>query len=505
MFKRTVAALAVAAVAAIPAQTHASSLPSLKPVVVTDQDVRGFAADAGRVLYREVESQDLFLHDLRTGQTRKVADDVLEPYMALEGPKAAYVIHHAADKKVTLYLHDLATDQKTEVVSDPYTLIDLALEQGKLFWGRPEGGEWVYYVQEGTADSRREAARVPNGERSGPVHFDGRYVAWTEMTGTSRLDSFFSRVYALDLATGQKQVKSGPGAMQSAGVAGGTVLYYTWKPGQTNANTTDTLYLWDAATGTQKWLASRKRPHYNGFYPAIGETHAAWSDPDNTHLFNWKTGSYERLEGQQHHLTFGGTWLVFRQPDGDGSGTPVRAVALDPADRQAPPVQPAPPTRAVFYTIQPGDTLWKLQVRHKATIADIVRSNNMLNPDVINVGDVLFLPYPVSPAYEEVVVQPGETLARIAARYKTTVYNIAMTNQLGRADMVYAGQTLKVSRGPEVMGDGSLAYQTYAVQPGDSLWNVSVRSGVSMKQLMEHNQWTEPVPLTVGQTIIIRK
>lgn len=504
VLKRSITMLLVASAVAIPAQTYANTTAPLKPFVVTDKAVRTLAADAGRVLYREVESEDLFLHDLRSGQTRKVADDVLESPVALEGARAAYLIHSEAESKLTLYLHDLTTDQRTEVVSDPLNLTAVALEQGKLIWGKPEGSEWVYYLEDTSSGARREIARIPNGDRYGPMGFDGRYMVWTELTGTSRLDTMYSRVIALDVTTGQKQVKSRAGAMQSAGVADGTVLYYTWKAGQTRENTTDTLYLWDVSANTEKWLAARTRPHYNGYEPAISETHAAWADPSATHVFNWRTREYNKVGDQYHHLTFGGNWLAFRLIDGDGGGTAVRAVGLDPADRVTEP-KPEPPTKPVFYTVQPGDTLWKLQARFKATIAEIVRSNNMLNPNVINVGDVLFLPYPVSPGFEEVVVQPGDTLGKIAARFKTTVYNIAMTNQLGRADVVNAGQVLKVSRGPEGIGDGSRTYQTYAVQPGDSLWNVSLRSGVSMKQLMENNQWTEPVPLTVGQTIIIRK
>lgn len=81
-----------------------------------------------------------------------------------------------------------------------------------------------------------------------------------------------------------------------------------------------------------------------------------------------------------------------------------------------------------------------------------------------------------------------------------------MANGIDRADSVQAGQVLFVSRGPEHVGyGGDLYYRTYAAMPGDSIWSIARRAGVSVQSLMELNRWTEPVQLGVGQTIIIRK
>lgn len=500
MLRRPMIALTAALVTTLTAQGYAAAATPFEPQVVTDKAVRSFAADAGRVLYQEVESQDLFLRDLSSGQTTKVADDAQGPYLALEGSKAAYVVRDAATKQVTLDLQDVTTKQTTAVVTAPSTFIDIALEQGKLFWGQPDGSQWVFFVQEVGTGARREVTRIANTDLSGsPVLFDGRYMAWTETTNSSFPESMRSSLIALDTTTGKQQVKSRAGAMGLAGIANGTVLYDSFKPSRTGDTTPDTLYLWDAAANTEKWLAARTRTGHDGYVPAISETHAAWSDSEGTHLFALNSREYEKLDVPGCFMAFGGGWLVYRMPDDNGSGSPVRAVAVNPADRQAPPTKP------VFYTVRPGDTLWKLSVRFKASVADIVRSNNLLNPDVVGAGDVLYLPYPVSPRFEEVVVQPGDTLGKIAARFKTTVRSIALSNQLDRADVVNVGTVLKVGRGPEVMSDGTHPFQTYAVQPGDTLWNVSARSGLSVQQLMANNQWTRPVELTVGQMMIIRK
>jgi LysM repeat protein len=71
------------------------------------------------------------------------------------------------------------------------------------------------------------------------------------------------------------------------------------------------------------------------------------------------------------------------------------------------------------------------------------------------------------------------------------------------ADYLEVGQVPRVSRGPEgVSGNGFS--QTYAVQPGDTLWSVAQRSGVTIQELIERNQYQGPIPLGVDATMIIR-
>ena len=46
----------------------------------------------------------------------------------------------------------------------------------------------------------------------------------------------------------------------------------------------------------------------------------------------------------------------------------------------------------VIYFVKPGDTLWKIAKKHRSTVEDIVRVNNIENPDRIDIGMQLFIP-----------------------------------------------------------------------------------------------------------------
>lgn len=47
---------------------------------------------------------------------------------------------------------------------------------------------------------------------------------------------------------------------------------------------------------------------------------------------------------------------------------------------------------AINYTVQTGDTLFLIAQRYGTTVESIVRANNLANPDVINIGQVLIIP-----------------------------------------------------------------------------------------------------------------
>jgi len=44
------------------------------------------------------------------------------------------------------------------------------------------------------------------------------------------------------------------------------------------------------------------------------------------------------------------------------------------------------------YTIQKGDTLFRIAQQHQTTVGDLLKLNNFSNPDEISAGDVLLLP-----------------------------------------------------------------------------------------------------------------
>lgn len=104
---------------------------------------------------------------------------------------------------------------------------------------------------------------------------------------------------------------------------------------------------------------------------------------------------------------------------------------------------PAPaPDRTV--TVRPGDTLWALARRYGTTVSELARLNNIPNPNLIYVGQVLRLPSRAQPQNILYTVRPGDTLSAIAARYGTTVAQLAADNNIPNPNLIFPGQVFRV-------------------------------------------------------------
>ena len=50
------------------------------------------------------------------------------------------------------------------------------------------------------------------------------------------------------------------------------------------------------------------------------------------------------------------------------------------------------PYSMIIYFVKPGDTLWKIAKKFRSTVDDIARINNIEDPNRISVGMQLFIP-----------------------------------------------------------------------------------------------------------------
>ena len=98
-----------------------------------------------------------------------------------------------------------------------------------------------------------------------------------------------------------------------------------------------------------------------------------------------------------------------------------------------------------IYTVQSGDTLWKISQANSISIADL-KTWNHLTTDTIYLNQKLTLLAPHSHETTTVsyTVQKGDTLYLIAVRNTLTVAQLKSLNNL-TSDTIYVGQVLKVS------------------------------------------------------------
>lgn len=129
-----------------------------------------------------------------------------------------------------------------------------------------------------------------------------------------------------------------------------------------------------------------------------------------------------------------------------------------------------------------------------------------------------FTPTPTPPAGQcgTHLIAPGENLFRIALSYNVTVEQIAAANNIVNPSLILAGDTLIIpcpqpTTGNEGTTTGATTTTTttspgtYLVEPGDNIYRISLRFGVSMAALMRANGLTPATINTIyaGQQLVI--
>ncbi len=168
---------------------------------------------------------------------------------------------------------------------------------------------------------------------------------------------------------------------------------------------------------------------------------------------------------------------------------------------------PTCPTGSFAYTIRPGDTLYQLAMTFNTTVEAIIAINPGINPNNLQVGQVICIPRGVTPpptcptgsfAY---TIRPGDTLYQLAMTYNTTVQAIMNLNPGLDPNNLRVGQVICIPRSTPPTCDGLY----YVVRPGDTLFSIAMMYNVTVAELMAANPGIDPNNLMVGQLICIPK
>ncbi len=172
---------------------------------------------------------------------------------------------------------------------------------------------------------------------------------------------------------------------------------------------------------------------------------------------------------------------------------------------------PSGPPGTVTYTVRQGDTLQTIARRYSTTWQVIAAANALPNANFVYAGQRLIIPLGVTtPSYPPApgpnpnpqpspgthVVQAGETLAIIAARYGRTVAALVAANNLASADRIFAGQRLVIPSAPA-------APRYYTVARGDTLFSIALRYGTTVAAIVAANNLANPNIVNAGTRLLI--
>jgi len=119
---------------------------------------------------------------------------------------------------------------------------------------------------------------------------------------------------------------------------------------------------------------------------------------------------------------------------------------------------PSPTPTQIIYTVEAGDNLFSIATKFGSNVCTMMAVNNITDPSVLAVGQKLLIPGPdtklptATPlptglprgAKLTYIVQCGDTLDTIAAKFNSTGDDIAKTNNIKDPLSIQIGQSLQI-------------------------------------------------------------
>ncbi|WP_203363309.1 peptidoglycan endopeptidase [Bacillus sp. REN10] len=216
-------------------------------------------------------------------------------------------------------------------------------------------------------------------------------------------------------------------------------------------------------------------------------------------IYHMSVAQLQQLNGLQSTNIYAGQPLIV-------SGQPLSTTVHQKSEPEL-----SMKTSASTYTVQSGDSLSKIAARYKISVTQLMQLNGLQSHNIY-VGQKLKVsgkpssskpPVAKPPASSSTyIVQSGDSLSKIAARYKMSVTQLMQLNGL-QSYNIYVGQKLKVSGKPSPSKPPSkppASSSVYIVQSGDSLSKIAAMHKMSVEQLMQLNSLQSPM-IYVGQKL----
>ncbi|RSF39846.1 lytic transglycosylase [Acinetobacter baumannii] len=165
-----------------------------------------------------------------------------------------------------------------------------------------------------------------------------------------------------------------------------------------------------------------------------------------------------------------------------------------------------PSYKTESYKVQRGDTLSSIATKSKISLAELAELNNLKANSHVQLGQTLKVPAGAS-VPDQYVVQSGDSLNAIAAKYNLQTSYLADLNGLSRTAGLRAGQRLKLTGEVETTSKVSAKNtkeetpETYTVKSGDSLGNIANRYHLQLDYLAALNGLSRNSNVRVGQRL----
>ncbi len=201
------------------------------------------------------------------------------------------------------------------------------------------------------------------------------------------------------------------------------------------------------------WLPVDSLPVFENNLTALGDTRITWDryviQPGDTlsgiaSRFRTQVGALQQTNNLTGSRIVAGDSLLIPRAYRAGEPLPSPSVVLAAANTL--------PVPAGQYTVRSGDSLWRIANRYRMTVDELAQWNNIDVNSVLRPGQQLRLePDTIAsidvteatgPQALQYEVRPGDSLARIAREHGVSIEEITRWNRIGQSSLIHPGQEL---------------------------------------------------------------
>ena len=157
------------------------------------------------------------------------------------------------------------------------------------------------------------------------------------------------------------------------------------------------------------------------------------------------------------------------------------------------------------YTVKAGDTLYGISNQFGVSVTELARINNV-KAENLQIGQVLTIPSTSGTNPNTMfmyTVEKGDSLYKIASKYNTTVDELIDLNNLKTTNLS-VGQVLRIPETYTKEDEMTLpSFISYTVKKGDNLYTIARANNVDVDTIIKDNALTSNT-LNIGQILKIR-
>jgi LysM repeat protein len=237
-----------------------------------------------------------------------------------------------------------------------------------------------------------------------------------------------------------------------------------------------------------------------------GETSSAWAPP----IAFFCSPTWQEKHLSSIKLNFTSTWKLFLALQLTSKMKSVSELFRSVQRRF---VKRSNVTASTTYTIQAGDTFSSIAAKLGLTVAAIEAANPGVNPDDLQIGEVIQLAQSAS----TYTIASGDTFSSIATKFGISVAAIEAANPGVNPNDLQIGQQINIPSATNVPAPAPApapqptpvpptpapvpSSGTYVIQPGDTFTSIAARLGTTVAALEAANPTLTPTDLQIGASI----